>query len=218
MEKDYGLDYYGDLVFKSEYVSPLRSDSNMEAAKVETELEDVGKTKGVEQNERSTRKEVAKYLRKKKIEALVAKSKQKKSAVRSNNKWSDSEDADDEEEDDEVAVPKVANGKAEVKTCEHCDTAPCVMDTHYDEMMLLGSDMEDSGTCSNKEIRHAMYTFMTRAIWGRLGKGVRKKLPKCVVGEIKDAYPAKKGTDYVGFRPHSNVFVEGTCNNADLEL
>jgi hypothetical protein len=42
---------------------------------------------------------------------------------------------------------------------------------------------------------------MTNMMGGRLGKGVRKQLPKCVVGEIKDAYPAERGTQYVGFQP-----------------
>jgi hypothetical protein len=49
---------------------------------------------------------------------------------------------------------------------------------------------------------------MTNMIWGRLGKGIRKKLPMCVVGEIKDAYPADHGTNCVGFKAHGNVYVE----------
>jgi hypothetical protein len=39
---------------------------------------------------------------------------------------------------------------------------------------------------------------------GKLGGGVRKKLPTCIVSEIRDAYPKKKGEEYVGFREGPN--------------
>jgi hypothetical protein len=29
---------------------------------------------------------------------------------------------------------------------------------------------------------------------------VRKCIPQCIMSEIKDAFPAEKGTEYVGFK------------------
>jgi hypothetical protein len=96
----------------------------------------------------------------------------------------------------------IAKMKPAPKHCQYCDRAPCVMDEHYDHLMAIGTEMEED--FDNKEIRYAMYREMSNTLWGPLGKGVRKKLPKCVVAEIHDAYPTKRGEQYVGFRPYDS--------------
>lgn len=92
------------------------------------------------------------------------------------------------------------------KKCKYCEHAPCVMNANYDDLMCMGCDIEveqiaDKGESDNKAIRFALYCEMSNRIWGHLGKGVRKQLPKCVVGEIHDAFPAQRGQSYVGFKP-----------------
>ena len=66
-------------------------------------------------------------------------------------------------------------------------------------MAEIGEGLEAENK-SNNEIRFALYAHMAQAYFGPLGKGVRKQLPVCVVGEIHDAYPTSDGVEYVGFK------------------
>jgi hypothetical protein len=140
-----------------------------------------------EPNTENLKKKVATYLRKKKLEALVAK---KKCAVVSEDKKS--------KIGNDVATVKPKSSPVSVKLCKLCEKAPCVVDDFYDDLMSLGADMEDH--CSHKQIRHVLYRFAAKKLWGRLGAGNRRELPRCVLSEIRDAYPATKGTEYVGFQ------------------
>jgi hypothetical protein len=68
----------------------------------------------------------------------------------------------------------------------------------YDKMMYIAEGMEDDA--ENKEIRYAMYSFVAKKLWRTLRKGFRKRIPHCIMSEIHDEYPTKKGTSYVGFK------------------
>ncbi|CAB9512518.1 hypothetical protein SEMRO_540_G162990.1 [Seminavis robusta] len=89
------------------------------------------------------------------------------------------------------------------RTCGYCNQAPCFMlqDLIGNSLMMTGDMMKDDGF-SNQQIRKALYTEASRMINGRLGPGIRKKLPTCVEGEIKDSYPRDKNKDpeYVGYK------------------
>jgi hypothetical protein len=85
------------------------------------------------------------------------------------------------------------------KICKFCGKSPCLLDKVYTEMMYVGEGMADF-MADNKEIRHAMYCLVAKKLFGRLGYGVRKQIPHCIIAEIHDAYPAKKKSDYVGFK------------------
>jgi hypothetical protein len=65
-------------------------------------------------------------------------------------------------------------------------------------MMFIAEGMEEE--LENKAIRYELYRFVAKKLWGPLGKGFRKKIPHCIMAEIHDAYPAKEGTSYVGFK------------------
>jgi hypothetical protein len=52
---------------------------------------------------------------------------------------------------------------------------------------------------------YQLYKVAAKHLFGRLGAGVRKAIPACVMSEIKDSYPAAKGTEYVGFKESSNT-------------
>ena len=87
--------------------------------------------------------------------------------------------------------------------CKYCLRMPCVASSEYESMMEIGVTME-ADEKPNNEIRFALYSYMSRVYFGQLGKGVRRQLPVCVVGEIHDAYPATKGTNYVGFKANKD--------------
>jgi hypothetical protein len=93
--------------------------------------------------------------------------------------------------------------KPEPKPCRYCLEHPCVMTWHYEELMEIGREMEPYH--SNKEIRYALYRQMATWLWGPLGKNKRREFPKCVSGEIRDAYPKKKEEAYVGFQPFGSM-------------
>jgi glutaredoxin len=103
-----------------------------------------------------------------------------------------------------------------VKECDYCKATPCLLSKVYKEMMYVAEEMEDEA--ENKEIRHAMYCFVSKKLWGRLGRGFRKRIPHCIMSEIHDAYPAKKGTTYVGFKASNDEVVSDggrDDNNSD---
>jgi hypothetical protein len=116
----------------------------------------------------------------------------------------------DLEDDEAEAFTATATdrGDVDVVRCKHCEHCPCVLDQMdpdmdptrnlYDHLMCRGDDMKDDDV-TNKEIRYELYHISSRFINGILGKGNRKELPLCVVGEIKDSYPASCG-NYTGFR------------------
>jgi hypothetical protein len=121
---------------------------------------------------------------------------------------------DDEEETSELMSSWMVFLKAEaekkeeevssvediVKACKHCNQSPCVINSGlYEEIMCVGEGMEEV-EANNKEIRHALYRLVVKKLFGKLGPGVRKQIPQCIMSEIKDAYPAEKGTEYVGFK------------------
>ena len=51
----------------------------------------------------------------------------------------------------------------------------------------------------NNEKRKAAYRFVICEIYGYLGRGVRKDLPKCVLDGVRCLYP-DKNAKYMGFR------------------
>jgi hypothetical protein len=165
--KDYGLDYYGDLAFKYPYDSPVNSDSNKDEVKadpVPSFVATKGKLASSEDEEKEnddTPKKIAKYLQKLRrnnpVESLAAKWSRAKGRSLSVSEDGDDEDDEDDDSVESKDVKKAEDVKPEEKTCKHCDTAPCVMSTNYEGMMLIGSEMEESEVYTNKEIRHAMY-------------------------------------------------------------
>lgn len=90
--------------------------------------------------------------------------------------------------------------------CVHCRRNPCIWDQEYDTILEICESLEEEKKLHH-EIRFQLYMHMTRALHGRLGKGNRKELPRCVISEIHDAYPS---LDYVGFKESSD-----TNNNND---
>ena len=100
-------------------------------------------------------------------------------------------------------------GVLPVKSCKHCLQVPCYLDqvdpeldskrTLYEYLMYHGETMTGNDS-SDKEVRFELYKVASCFCNGLLGKGNRKELPKCIVGEIKDSFPAVEGTGYTGFK------------------
>jgi hypothetical protein len=108
-------------------------------------------------------------------------------------------DAKDHEKSDDEEKSVKADDVG--KECKFCGAFPCLVNAVYGEMMFVAAGMEDEA--ENKEIRYALYTFVTKKLWGKLGRGFCKCIPHCIVAEIHDAYPAKNGTTYVGFKDNN---------------
>lgn len=86
--------------------------------------------------------------------------------------------------------------------CNFCKMSPCFVDEVYDRVFLeVGGELEELGM-SNNEIRFGMYRDASRLWTGRVGTGIRYKLPYCVLSNIRDAYPELNGA-YVGFKKGS---------------
>ena len=56
----------------------------------------------------------------------------------------------------------------------------------------------------NKSYRYAAYRQFCWFIHSRLGKGVRRVIPACVVSKIREQFPSSDGV-YVGFKGDSEV-------------
>lgn len=104
-------------------------------------------------------------------------------------------------ETEEEEGKKKTCGKCNVnlQECGFCNETPCVITGCYDMLCQLGDSKQSIGM-SNREIRFELYREATRFLHGFLGKGNRRQLPLCVIGEIHDLYPAEKGTKYTGFK------------------
>jgi hypothetical protein len=193
MMHGYGWEYTGDKDYK-EAESESYDDNNKENKEFEfgeATVSSVGSNAVVEDavDREALKKKVAVFLRKKKMDALVA-------AKKNRNKKENTKTTPKKEPKEEVVVESTSKKKA--SDCKLCDMIPCPMDEFYDDMMFLGAEMEEY--CTHKQIRHALYRFMSNKIWGILGRHNRRELPKCVLAEIRDAYPAEKGIEYVGFK------------------
>ena len=82
----------------------------------------------------------------------------------------------EEEEDKDVVV---------TSECPHCGNHMCVI---REIEPLLVSILETYGECkTRKQVHFKMYSDVTMYIYGPgLGKGVRKKLPSCVINTIRE--------------------------------
>lgn len=82
--------------------------------------------------------------------------------------------------------------------CKHCGCTLCYVHSIYDLLCERGEEMEEE-KCANRNIRFALYRIASEQYHGHLGKGNRKKLPTCIVGNIRDLFPDAR-RNYIGFR------------------
>ena len=86
--------------------------------------------------------------------------------------------------------------------CHLCQVTPCLLDQGLYEALekeyeyVMECDTEN--VITNKEVHFKLYRTATRWIHGYLGRGNRRQLPACVVGEIKDL-ASEAGGAYTGF-------------------
>ena len=80
--------------------------------------------------------------------------------------------------------------------CYYCERDPCII-TELDDM-LKEILMEYREEKTNRQIRYIMYTECIRYLYGYLGKGNRRKVPKCLEERIHSLLPDK---NYTGFIP-----------------
>ena len=82
-----------------------------------------------------------------------------------------------------------------------CERTPCafLQEAKQQGTVLAAIDGIDGGMVPN-EVRFMLYTKYTSLIWGCLGKGNRRRLPKCVHKMISQLFPNVNGEPPVGFK------------------
>ena len=88
---------------------------------------------------------------------------------------------------------------------------PCwksfALDRNYDVITDARLEMEahGNGEFANKELRFSMYAAAAKAIFGTLGAGNCRELPRCVTSYIHDCYPEKSLVHYFGYLANGDV-------------
>lgn len=82
--------------------------------------------------------------------------------------------------------------------CVYCEMCPCILDTEEGKDYLDTAQAMMEHNTPNKSTRYFLYRKFASLFHGPLGKGNRAKLPRCVVMEIRDSFPAKDD-NYKGF-------------------
>ena len=115
--------------------------------------------------------------------------------------------ADDITEEKGSDAPVVKKLGPKDKVCLLCRGSPCLLDRNYDVITNAGLEMEahGNGEFANKELRFAMYAAAAKAIFGTLGAGNRRELPRCVTSYIHDCYPEKSLVHYFGYLANGDV-------------
>ena len=100
-------------------------------------------------------------------------------------------------------VKQVKKEEAEEQSdyCCFCESDPCVVTELEDMLNEILMEYRDSK--SNKEIRYCMYTDSVRYMHGYLGRGNRKRVPKCLEDRIHYLAPDE---EYTGFIPSQEQF------------
>ena len=108
---------------------------------------------------------------------------------------------------DDYAIVRPANDNNvnesdKKEACRFCGEQPCVIDANesaiYEGFLGLLEYFGDADNLLPEEIRFRLYRYASSFLHGTLGSGNRKKLPQCVMTEIRDLAPSKTG--YVGFK------------------
>ena len=90
----------------------------------------------------------------------------------------------------------------EEPACQYCHGTPCFWTQKQDEINFYMEILFEDEDLTNKEKRYKAYRFISSLYEGYLGRDVRKQLPQCLEGEIKDMFPkGPNDDDYVGFVP-----------------
>jgi class 3 adenylate cyclase len=83
--------------------------------------------------------------------------------------------------------------------CQFCLYTPCLFLQWQEDIEQAERLMYPDKT--NRAKRFIFYRRMTRELYGHLGKGVRKPLPRCFVQGARDLYPNGEAEDvYTGFK------------------
>ena len=96
--------------------------------------------------------------------------------------------------------------------CKDCLNDPCFVECHYKEFVdhcdFCIENKESMAAC-----RYEMCRFMSRLVFGPLGKGVRRIIPNCITTAIRDQFEAPDGV-YVGFKANPD---KSGCKEEDSE-
>lgn len=104
--------------------------------------------------------------------------------------------------------------------CMYCAKHPCLLQRNSNQMNEAYGKLQSQtrGYLSNEESRYAMYSAAAKGIYGKLGAGNRRGLPRCVTQYVHDRHPEDDRTDYVGYREDGTVGYVGDANGDGLRF
>ena len=101
---------------------------------------------------------------------------------------------DEQDPDDVQQEPPV-----DAMYCGFCLITPCLF-IQWQEDILRSEAYRDPGE-TNRAKRFIFYLMISRELFGHLGKGVRKPLPRCFVQGARELYPTSEAEGvYTGFK------------------
>ena len=101
---------------------------------------------------------------------------------------------DEQDPDDVQQEPPV-----DAMYCGFCLITPCLF-IQWQEDILRSEAYRDPGE-TNRAKRFIFYRMISRELFGHLGKGVRKPLPRCFVQGARELYPTSEAEGvYTGFK------------------
>ena len=84
--------------------------------------------------------------------------------------------------------------------CEYCHFTNCDRMQFTDNLELRTKILLESKDMANNEKRKQLYRSHTYEKHGFLGKGVRKKVDKCIIAFAAERFPPPPGTPLMGHR------------------
>ena len=109
--------------------------------------------------------------------------------------------------------------------CADCHRVPCIAE-EYDDELLNTSKLDrviealrrrsPTGSLTLRQIRKFLYRdFLLNSDWAPLTRGVRVRLPKCVLRNIRNRYP-DSGEAYTGFHSRAGHTANAVDRNGDI--
>ena len=83
--------------------------------------------------------------------------------------------------------------------CDHCNREPCIWEEYRDDVIEFIESKKSCGEMRSNMLRKYGYQECIRIMYGRMGKGNRVELPRCVVSGVRNEYPDVDNR-YMGYK------------------
>ena len=84
--------------------------------------------------------------------------------------------------------------------CTKWGNSPCLVRLMGEELIDDGERHKRSNDVGNRQVSFRLYRSFTRQMYGVLGKGNRVPPAKCIQSMIKNKFPDKDDSEFLGYR------------------